>query len=85
MKVDVSSSLWLLQFFKTAFLAGSRYQQCGLQSSMQVLEFLLEVVEALKNNGYTLTEAESSIFIPCLVEKVNLRGQSVLLLFMSFS
>lgn len=35
-----------------------------------MLEFLPELFDMLKNEGYTMTEAEASIFLPCLVEKV---------------
>lgn len=37
---------------------------------IQVLEFLPELFEALRVEGYALTEAEAAIFLPCLVEKV---------------
>lgn len=36
----------------------------------QVLEFLPELFEMLRNEGYMMTEAEAAIFLPCLVEKV---------------
>ncbi|CAO2842672.1 unnamed protein product [Amaranthus hypochondriacus] len=36
---------------------------------LKVLEFLPELFEALRNEGYALTEAEATIFLPCLVEK----------------
>lgn len=35
-----------------------------------MLEFLPEFIDALNTDGYTLTEAEASIFLPCLIEKV---------------
>ncbi|KAH9626996.1 hypothetical protein KSS87_017847 [Heliosperma pusillum] len=35
----------------------------------QVLEFLPELLEAMKSEGYALTEAEAAIFLPCFVEK----------------
>ncbi|CAN4084015.1 unnamed protein product [Withania somnifera] len=36
---------------------------------LKVLEFLPELFEMLRNEGYTMTEAEAAIFLPCLVEK----------------
>ena len=36
----------------------------------QVLEFLPDFFEALKNEEYTITECEASIFLPCIIEKV---------------
>ncbi|PIN16310.1 Microtubule-associated protein [Handroanthus impetiginosus] len=36
---------------------------------LKVLEFLPELLDMLKNEGYTMTEAEAAIFLPCLVEK----------------
>ncbi|KAK9681891.1 hypothetical protein RND81_10G035200 [Saponaria officinalis] len=36
---------------------------------LKVLEFLTELLEALKSEGYALTEAEAAIFLPCFVEK----------------
>lgn len=36
----------------------------------QVLEFLPELLDILKDDGYSLTESEVAIFLPCLVEKV---------------
>lgn len=41
-------------------------------SSKQVLEFLPELFEALRDEGYSLTEAEAAVFLPCLMEKVHL-------------
>lgn len=38
---------------------------------IQVLDFLPDFVEAMKNESYTLTEYEASILLPCLVEKVS--------------
>lgn len=35
-----------------------------------MLEFLPELFAVLKDEGYTLTEAEAAMFLPCLVEKV---------------
>lgn len=39
----------------------------------QVLEFLPELFEMLRNEGYMMTEAEAAIFLPCLVEKVRVQ------------
>ncbi|KAH7416157.1 hypothetical protein KP509_14G078100 [Ceratopteris richardii] len=36
---------------------------------LKVLEFMPEFVEAMKNEGYMLTEYEANILLPCLVEK----------------
>lgn len=36
----------------------------------KVLEFLPELFDALRDEGYSLTESEAAIFFPCLVEKV---------------
>lgn len=36
----------------------------------KVLEFLPELLDILRNEGYTMTEAEATILLPCLVEKV---------------
>ncbi|KAK1306094.1 Protein MOR1 [Acorus calamus] len=42
----------------------------GLELLQKVLEFLPELIGALKDEGYTLSEAEAAIFLPCLIEKV---------------
>ncbi|XP_074272176.1 protein MOR1-like isoform X2 [Silene latifolia] len=36
---------------------------------LKVLEFLPELLEVMKSEGYALTEAEAAIFLPCFVEK----------------
>lgn len=36
----------------------------------QVLEFLPELLDTLKDDGHSLTESEVALFLPCLVEKV---------------
>ncbi|KAJ1403126.1 TOG domain [Sesbania bispinosa] len=36
---------------------------------LKVLEFLPELLDTLKDEGYSLTESEVAIFLPCLVEK----------------
>lgn len=38
----------------------------------QVLEFLPELFDTLRDEGYSLTESEAAVFLPCLVEKVYL-------------
>lgn len=38
--------------------------------SVQVIDFLFDLVDALRNDEYSLTDYEASILIPCLVEKV---------------
>ena len=35
-----------------------------------MLEFLPELIHVLKGEGYSLTESEAAIFLPCLIEKV---------------
>ncbi|XP_027367381.1 protein MOR1 [Abrus precatorius] len=37
---------------------------------LKVLEFLPELLETLKDEGYSLTESEVALFLPCLVEKL---------------
>ncbi|KAG0450884.1 hypothetical protein HPP92_026450 [Vanilla planifolia] len=46
-----------------------RFCESNTTCLLKVLEFLPELVETLKDEGYTLTEAEAAMFIPCLVEK----------------
>ncbi|OAY83553.1 protein MOR1 isoform X1 [Ananas comosus] len=41
---------------------------------LKVLEFLPELFDVLKDQNYTLTEAEAATFLPCLVEK---SGQNI--------
>lgn len=36
----------------------------------QVLDFLPELFDTLKDEGHSLTESEAAIFLPCLIEKV---------------
>lgn len=36
----------------------------------QVLEFLPELFDMLRDEAYPLTESEAAIFLPCLTEKV---------------
>ncbi|XP_043808060.1 protein MOR1 isoform X2 [Manihot esculenta] len=37
---------------------------------LKVLEFLPELFDMLRDEGYTLTESEAAIFLPCLIEKL---------------
>ncbi|KAL5139402.1 Protein MOR1 [Glycine soja] len=37
---------------------------------LKVLEFLPELLDTLKDEGYYLTESEGAVFLPCLVEKL---------------
>ncbi|KHN37797.1 Protein MOR1 [Glycine soja] len=37
---------------------------------LKVLEFLPELLDTLKDEGYSLTESEGAVFLPCLVEKL---------------
>jgi hypothetical protein len=37
---------------------------------VQVIDFLFDLVDALRNDEYSLADYEASILIPCLVEKV---------------
>ncbi|KAJ7532598.1 hypothetical protein O6H91_13G011700 [Diphasiastrum complanatum] len=46
-----------------------RFCESNTTCLLKVLDFLSELVEALRNEGYTLTEFEANIFFPCLVEK----------------
>ncbi|KAJ8426686.1 hypothetical protein Cgig2_018777 [Carnegiea gigantea] len=46
-----------------------RFCESNAKCVMKVLEFLPQLVEALTNEGYVLTDAEAAIFLPCLVEK----------------
>ncbi|KAL5179869.1 NADP-dependent malic enzyme, chloroplastic [Glycine soja] len=36
----------------------------------EVLEFLPELLDTLKDEGYSLTKSEEAVFLPCLVEKL---------------
>ncbi|KAL8467970.1 hypothetical protein ACS0TY_031278 [Phlomoides rotata] len=46
-----------------------RFCENNTSCLLKVLEFLPELMEMLRNEGYTMTEAEAAIFLPCLVEK----------------
>lgn len=46
-----------------------RFCESNTSCILKVLEFLPELFEMLRNEGYMMTEAEAAIFLPCLVEK----------------
>lgn len=46
-----------------------RFCESNTSCLLKVLEFLPELFETLKNENYSMNEAEASIFLPCLVEK----------------
>ncbi|KNA20108.1 hypothetical protein SOVF_055370 [Spinacia oleracea] len=46
-----------------------RFCESNTTCLLKVLEFLPEFFEALRVEGYALTEPEAAIFLPCLVEK----------------
>ncbi|KZV45890.1 hypothetical protein F511_32448 [Dorcoceras hygrometricum] len=46
-----------------------RFCESNTSCLLKVLDFLPELLDMLKNEGYTMTEAEAAIFLPCLVEK----------------
>ncbi|KAL4563558.1 hypothetical protein LXL04_027601 [Taraxacum kok-saghyz] len=46
-----------------------RFCESNTSCLLKVLEFLPELFDTLKNENYTMNEAEASIFLPCLVEK----------------
>ncbi|XP_058078323.1 protein MOR1 isoform X2 [Magnolia sinica] len=46
-----------------------RFCESNTTCLLKVLEFLPELIDTLKDEGYTLTESEAFIFLPCLVEK----------------
>nr|GMD09039.1 Protein MOR1 [Ipomoea batatas] len=48
-----------------------RFCESNTSCLLKVLEFLPELFDMLKNEGYTMTEAEAAIFLPCLVEKIS--------------
>ncbi|KAH6829059.1 ARM repeat superfamily protein [Perilla frutescens var. hirtella] len=48
---------------------GLRVCESNTSCLLKVLEFLPELLEVLRNEGYAMTEAEATIFLPCLVEK----------------
>ncbi|RDX85911.1 Protein MOR1, partial [Mucuna pruriens] len=50
--------------------ADFKKQVDGLEMLQKVLEFLPELLDTLKDEGYSLTESEVAVFLPCLVEKL---------------
>ncbi|WOL15918.1 protein MOR1-like isoform X1 [Canna indica] len=46
-----------------------RFCESNTTCLLKVLEFLPELFAVSKDEGYTLTEAEAAMFLPCLVEK----------------
>lgn len=46
-----------------------RFCESNTSCLLKVLEFLPELFKTLKNEGYTMTESEAAIFLPCLIEK----------------
>ncbi|GAB4831233.1 Protein MICROTUBULE ORGANIZATION 1 [Ancistrocladus abbreviatus] len=46
-----------------------RFCESNTTCILKVLEFLPELFETLRNKGYSLTESEAAIFLPCFIEK----------------
>ncbi|OVA00544.1 HEAT [Macleaya cordata] len=46
-----------------------RFCESNTTCLLKVLEFLPELFDSLKDEGYHLTESEAAIFLPCLIEK----------------
>ncbi|KAL6992610.1 Protein MICROTUBULE ORGANIZATION 1 [Sarracenia purpurea var. burkii] len=46
-----------------------RFSESNTSCLLKVLEFLPELFEMLRSEGYTMTESEAAIFLPCLIEK----------------
>uniref|UniRef100_A0A1D1XIA6 Protein MOR1 n=1 Tax=Anthurium amnicola TaxID=1678845 RepID=A0A1D1XIA6_9ARAE len=46
-----------------------RFCESNTTCLLKVLEFLPELIDILKDEGYALTESEAAIFLPCLIEK----------------
>ncbi|XP_057470901.1 protein MOR1-like isoform X2 [Actinidia eriantha] len=46
-----------------------RFCESNTSCLLKVLEFLPELFEMLRSEGYTMTESEAAIFLPCLMEK----------------
>ncbi|GFQ07256.1 protein mor1 [Phtheirospermum japonicum] len=63
-----------------------RFCESNTSCLLKVLEFLPELLDMLRNEGYTMTEAEAAIFLPCLIEKVavELTGVSKMLPFVGY-
>ncbi|KAI3466656.1 hypothetical protein Pfo_023319, partial [Paulownia fortunei] len=47
-----------------------RFCESNTSCLLKVLEFLAELLDMFRNEGYTMTEAEAAIFLPSLIEKV---------------
>ncbi|CAM6047665.1 unnamed protein product [Sphagnum compactum] len=46
-----------------------RFSESNTTCLLKVIDFLFDLVDALRNDEYSLTDYEASILIPCLVEK----------------
>ncbi|XP_077214159.1 protein MOR1-like [Tasmannia lanceolata] len=46
-----------------------RFCESNTTCLLKVLDFLPELIDILKVEGYTLSESEAAIFLPCLIEK----------------
>lgn len=46
-----------------------RFCESNTTCLLKVLEFLPELFDTLRAEGYTMTESEAAIFLPCLIEK----------------
>uniref|UniRef100_A0A5B7AKF7 Protein MOR1 n=1 Tax=Davidia involucrata TaxID=16924 RepID=A0A5B7AKF7_DAVIN len=46
-----------------------RFCESNTSCLLKVLEFLPELFEILRSEGYAMTESEAAIFLPCLIEK----------------
>ncbi|KAH7857794.1 hypothetical protein Vadar_016518 [Vaccinium darrowii] len=46
-----------------------RFCESNTSCLLKVLEFLSELFDMLRIEGYTMTESEAAIFLPCLIEK----------------
>lgn len=46
-----------------------RFCESNTSCLLKVLEFLPELFDMLRDEGYTMNESEAAIFLPCLVEK----------------
>ncbi|XP_073114484.1 protein MOR1 isoform X2 [Elaeis guineensis] len=64
---SVKEMIELLDILLRWFLL--RFCESNTTCLLKVLEFLPELFDALKDEGYSLTEAEAAIFLPCLIEK----------------
>ncbi|KAL6546635.1 Protein MICROTUBULE ORGANIZATION 1 [Orobanche minor] len=46
-----------------------RFCESNTSCLLKVLDFLPELLDMLRNESYSMTEAEAAIFLPCLIEK----------------